>query len=376
MDASCVCSGRRAVAFFAARMFQPKLTAGSRELASGPIARALAVSLMLHFTLIAGLELGRSAGFWNARGLPRSSQSELIRTVMEESKKREELRQQMERAQQVPEAEMVFMDVDPSQAVDEPPPDETRFYSAQNTVAANPDPQVDLTLPKIDGTQERVPKAVDTLRPDPRAMQPASAPEEKTEPEEEQPAKTQPRIAERPPQDEQPELKAEGEMLVARAAPREQEAKDYVPPAEPARPRPRTLAEARAQKGILEGPKMKQEGGVRRLALASSMNVRATPFGAYDAAFIAAVQARWFNLLDERTFAGSQSGKVVVEFNLNRDGRITEMRVVESEVSETLSWVCQRAILDPAPYRPFPPDLRRMLQRDFRPVRFTFYYNQ
>lgn len=342
----------------------------------------MAISLLLHFLVIAGVELGHSAGLWNATILP-ASQSKLIQQVIEEAAKREQQRRAEEA--NVPEAELVFMDVDPSQAAVEPPK-EAKFYGVQNTLASNPDPKDQAEMPKIEGKQANVPKTTDTMRADPMAMQPAPAPEPKPEKAQakapaKQPApkaQVQPQPpAPRPPVEE-PKPQPEGETLLARAAPKPQPRPE--PPAQEsapaARPRPRTLVEARAQKGIIEGPKMKQEGGVRRHSLASSMDVKATPFGAYDAAFIAAVQARWFNLLDEREFVGSQSGRVVVEFNLNKDGRITSLRVAESQVSETLSWVCQRAILDPAPYRPFPPDLRRMLDRDFRPVRFTFYYNQ
>jgi hypothetical protein len=121
---------------------------------------------------------------------------------------------------------------------------------------------------------------------------------------------------------------------------------------------------------------MKQDGGVRRYSIDPGVDVKATPFGAYDAAFIMAVQARWFSLLDERNYVGNDVGKVVVEFRLHQDGRISDVRVIDSQVSEIFSWFCQRAILDPAPYRPFPSDLRRMLDGDYREIRFTFYYNQ
>lgn len=355
-------------------MFRAKVQSVSRELGPGSVLRALAISLLLHFLVIGGVEIGRSAGFWRVSLLPALSQSPAIEEVVADAQRREELRKQQE---QTPEAELVFMDVDPAQAVPEPPKD-AKYYSAQNTLAANPSPKLDLKDPEIDGKQERILKTMDTMRPDPRSMQPAPQPAPSEEPEPKPEAATpqdQP-APERPPQEEQPELKPEGDMLIARAAPRPQPKAEAVPRAEPPRTRPRTIAEARAQKGILDGPRMKQAGGARRHALDPGLDVRATPFGAYDAAFIAAVQNRWFGLLDERDFVGNQSGKVVVEFDLNLNGRITAMRVVESEVSETLSWICQRAVLDPAPYRPFPPDLRRMLQRDFRPVRFTFYYNQ
>jgi outer membrane biosynthesis protein TonB len=139
--------------------------------------------------------------------------------------------------------------------------------------------------------------------------------------------------------------------------------------------RPRTLADARAQKGIVEGPKMKQDGGVKKYSLQMSASAKATPFGSYDAAVIAAVQKRWFDILDARNYASDQSGKVVVEFHLYKDGSVMDLQVTENEVTDTLSWACQRAILDPAPYGPFPADLRRLLGADYREVRFTFYYN-
>lgn len=352
-----------------------KLNTPHRELGSQPISRAFAVSVLAHFVFIAGLELAQAAGLFDSR-FSFISGKRVMEEVIEEAQRRAE-EQRLRAAEQTPEAELVFMDVDPAQAIPEPPK-ETKFYGAANTRAANPDPVLDLEKPKVDGKQELVPKTRDTMRPDPLALQPAPTPpmeEAKPSAQQQPEQKEQPNLAERPTEAEQPELKPPGDMLLARAAPKPQEKREPAPPkAEPRRVR--TVAEAKAQKGIIEGPRMRQAGGVRRHSMDSSMDVRATPFGAYDAAFIAAVQARWFNLLDERDFVGNQSGKVVVEFNLHRDGRITMMRVADSEVSETLEWLCQRAILDPAPYRPFPADLRRLLNREYRPVRFTFYYNQ
>ena len=120
---------------------------------------------------------------------------------------------------------------------------------------------------------------------------------------------------------------------------------------------------------------MKQPGGVKRHALESSLDVRATPFGQYDAMFIAAVQKHWFDLLDERDYVHGRSGKVVLRFNLYYDGRVTSMSVADNTVGELLSLICQRAILDPAPFAPWPSDLRRLAKSNFREVQFTFYYN-
>jgi outer membrane biosynthesis protein TonB len=139
--------------------------------------------------------------------------------------------------------------------------------------------------------------------------------------------------------------------------------------------RPRTLAEAEARQAAkIPGKKMKQDGGVKRRLDFSSLDAKATPFGAYDAAFIEAVSQRWYDLVDGRGFTVGQQGRVVVEFNLKYDGRITDMTVVDSSVGEVLSLFCQKAVLDPAPFAAWPSDMRRTLG-DSRAVRFTFYYN-
>jgi hypothetical protein len=137
------------------------------------------------------------------------------------------------------------------------------------------------------------------------------------------------------------------------------------------RERPRTVAEARLQQGLV-GQTMKQSGGVAargRIAL----DVTATPFGAYDAAFIEAVQECWYGILDRARFT-QHSGKVVLEFRLTVDGRITNMRMLHNEVGELQAAFCQRAVQDPAPYARWPNDMRRVIGADYREVTFTFHY--
>jgi hypothetical protein len=118
---------------------------------------------------------------------------------------------------------------------------------------------------------------------------------------------------------------------------------------------------------------MKQEGGVKRSG-SVSLDVKGTPFGAYDAAIVAAVQQRWYDLLDERKYASDGTGKVVLEFRLNHDGKISNMKTTESDVNDLLNLLCQRAVLDPSPYARWPDDMRRLVGGNFREVRFTFYY--
>ena len=104
------------------------------------------------------------------------------------------------------------------------------------------------------------------------------------------------------------------------------------------------------------------------------VDVKGTAFGAYDAAIVAAVQQRWYDLLDERKYASDGTGKVVLEFRLNHDGRISDMKTSETDMSALLTSLCQLAVLDPSPYARWPDDMRRLVGGNFREVRFTFYY--
>lgn len=330
------------------------------------IARAIAISLAIHvFTLVVA-EYGHQVGWWRNRIVPDWARKMV--PILADKPSDPKLADQVALAKREEEP-MIFIEVDPSDASPTPPKD-TKFYSSASSVAANPNPQpVNKPMPKIDGKQEKVPSTKDTSR---GAAKPVETPPTEPKPEVPTPKNLQPQQS----QQEKPKV-VTGDIVVAKNTEAQPLQPNLSPnPQQPTPPkRPRTIAEAKAQKGIIETPKMKMDGGASRAALESNLDVKGSPFGAYDAAFIAAVQARWFSLLDQRDFVRNHTGKVVVNFRLNKDGRITELGVIENETNETLSWICQRAILDPAPYQPFPSDLRRMLNADYREVRFTFYYN-
>jgi hypothetical protein len=136
--------------------------------------------------------------------------------------------------------------------------------------------------------------------------------------------------------------------------------------------RPRTLAEAAARRGTL-GEQARQNGGVGNVSMdKSALDVQGSVLGAYDEQFIAAVKARWYQLLENRS--AIVPGKVVVEFRMLPNGRITGLKVVTNEVSDLLATICQQAILDPAPYLPWPKQMRLDIPADYRDVQFTFYY--
>ena len=105
-----------------------------------------------------------------------------------------------------------------------------------------------------------------------------------------------------------------------------------------------------------------------------AIDLKASPFGNYDSAIVAAVQKRWYELLDERKSAREGKGRVVVEFRLKYDGHISDLKITYREVDDILSLICQRAVTDPAPFAAWPRDMRRTVAGNSRSVRFTFFY--
>jgi hypothetical protein len=311
------------------------------------LAWALALSLALHLLGWGTYSLGKRFHFWEKVHWPAWVQAvtqKLALAVKKEEKKPPIVR----------EPPLIFVDVSQVQAASEAPKD-ARFYSDKNSQAANPNTDLDTATPKITGTQTQVPKTEDVPRNKFDKLMPAP-PTPRAEPAEEARAKP---------------VLTPGDLTLAKP--------DLTPRPDTGnaeKSRPRTIKEAMLRQNMhqLPGQKAKQDGGAQQRPN-TSYNVKATGFGAYDRTFIDAVSSRWYDLLDNVSYDGYRRGKVEVQFLLNYDGRITEMKVLENTVTETLSLLCQKAVLDPAPFDKWPREMRLMVGEDFRRITFTFYYN-
>ena len=240
----------------------------------------------------------------------------------------------------------IFMDVDRSSSE---APQTAKYYSDKNSRAASKE-SGDSNVPKLNGTQTDFMKLENSLRPQVSKAQ---------SPSEEQLAKN-----ETQPQSVQP-----GDWSLAK--PQDSpEQKNNSKPSHPLK-----LQQVHAQQsGLKPGPQSQTEGGTRRISNDSSFDVKATPFGDYDRRIITAVQQRWDDLLDSQRFASDRTGKVTVRFNLNYDGSISDVEILQNTVGELLGYVCQQAIAEPAPYEKWPSDMRRMVGANFREITFTFLY--
>ena len=333
--------------------------------AKNPVAVAFAISILAHLLLLGAWEGGQRLGLFDSRASLFSKAVAVPLNPVELAKRQaEELENQAMR-----EIPLTFVDVDPSHAVTEAPAN-AKYYSSASTQAANPDPaDKDLENPRVEGRETPV---IKTTQPRSVAvpLQPAFA-----QPEEETTSVEEPNPA---PLEVPKSGEKAGELSMAKAglieSPLRGQSEKNNPQTE-RKQRPRTLAQARQNtpSNQLRGEQSKIDGGVRRPG-ATRLDVKGSPFGAYDAAFIDAVEQRWNALLNEMNYSFEQRGTVVVKFNLKSDGSILGMTVVQENTGPVLSLICQRAIRDPAPYAKWPGDMRRMIGSDLREITFTFYY--
>jgi hypothetical protein len=337
------------------------------------LAWAFAISLAFHLLVYGGYHTGKKYNLWQNLHWPTWLQPPKILTDLLIKKKQSPPPPQR---QDIP---LMFVNVNPAQATAEPPKD-AKYYSDKNSRAANPEADRITDTPKIDGKQTDVVKTEDVARPKFTPLQPSppSEPPKETKPPPPQPPKETPPPAPERPKEAQVEAKPKpaytpGDLTLAKPAPMPRKDEGDANEAKPARPRTIKEALALQQNSQLPGEKLKQDGGVSRHSEIASLDTKATPFGAYDAALVEAISQRWFTLLDQRDYASDSRGKVVLQFNLHYDGRVTDMNMAENTTGEVLGLICQKAVLDPAPFGAWPSDMRRTLG-DVRHIQFTFYY--
>lgn len=300
---------------------------------------ALVVSLLFHLVIWSGYEAGRHYGWWHA------------------------LHQLAQRHHPAPKPATPPPDSQPTIFVevtqpDATPPKHTMYYSDQNSHAGNPDKDLDANRPQLNGHQTVVPKTEDAARLS-KAQPPAPQP---------QPLQPSPEPPPAPVAASEASPLNAGDLKPKKLA----QKAETQPDAPPTPPRPRTLRQAAAQ-NHLPGPEMHQNGGAHH-RLISSFDARATPFGDYDRAVIYAVTERWYGLLDQQNFAQDRTGTVVVRFQLEYDGTVRNVEVLENHVGDVLSYVCQSAIEEAAPFGKWPDDMRRAIGANYRDITFTFDY--
>lgn len=331
------------------------------------------------------------------------------------------------RAQAEPEVTISSRVVVDPRAVSELPPDVATHQGAEHSLAANLEStRLEAPVPRVEAPKRETPGTFENYRPEPGgARTKAPDPEPETAPEPPAPALPPPRpapVAVKPlealpppvvpvlepvkiekarvlPQPEARPAPPVGDL--AMAVPQPRPAPPATPPAPvpvaatpppaaplpkpapptpqkppdpaPARRRPKRLSEVTGA-GAEQTFKARQDGGVSRTAVTASYNVRASAMGVYMSRLSTDVSHRWFALLDEARFTYSRTGKVMVRFKLHPDGSVTDVMTESTEVGDLLSFYCESAIIEPAPYPKWPADLIAQHGKQAIEVTFTFSY--
>jgi hypothetical protein len=309
------------------------------------LAWAFGISLALHLLSYSGYELGKKFNVWQQLHWPAWLQKAKVFAAVPKQPAIPPVQQEIP---------LTFVDVNPQQATAEAPKN-AKFYSNKNSQAANPEIDKESDVPKISGKQIEVVKAEDTQRAKFDKLQPDFA-QLAREREAAEKAKT---------------TKPPGDLVMAKPDVTLRQDDGFSEHS-----RPRTVKEAlmRQNRTQLVGDKMKQDGGVSRNRIVPSFDTKATAFGSYDAELIEAIQSRWYDLLDQVSYNSYRHGRVVIQFRLNYDGRVTDLMIVDTSVGDMLAILCRKAIEDPSPYDKWPQEMRHMMDKDYRDISFTFYY--
>ena len=128
--------------------------------------RALIISLLIHLAVFGTWRWGGTEGWWRNFKLPG-----LDALDAKVAHARDGQKIALVQKPQPQPSQLVFVDVDPALA-EAAPPKAPKFYSANNSVAANPNPKNEL-VPEIRGRQDKVIKTTEDTRLKPQPLQPS-----------------------------------------------------------------------------------------------------------------------------------------------------------------------------------------------------------
>ncbi len=142
------------------------------------------------------------------------------------------------------------------------------------------------------------------------------------------------------------------------------------PAIDPRRPRPRPQAVKTQQ--VRPAIITEQRIGTTNVGL-TSIDAKFSQYGAYLQRMIDSVQIQWERIILQMAAMPAGGSTVSVKFVMNDDGKITSIKAIESNASETGSRACVSAITDRSPFGPWTDDMKAVLGTQ-QEMTFTFFY--
>jgi len=139
---------------------------------------------------------------------------------------------------------------------------------------------------------------------------------------------------------------------------------------EPSRPAPGALGDAlrNLQRYVQNETFNNPQGGQDTPGASIQFDTKGVEFGPWLRRFIGRVRRAWFIPMAAYTMRGH----VVIQFNIHRDGTITDVAIVKPSNVESFTIAAYNAILGASPVDPLPPEYPS--EQAFFTV--TFYYNE
>ena len=120
-------------------------------------------------------------------------------------------------------------------------------------------------------------------------------------------------------------------------------------------------------------PELEESKNAGRMKSDLAFDETAKPlFRAYFREVSRSVRSRWLELFDAGPLGAERTGRVVLQVNLHQDGRVSDVKVLESTGGEDLSELCQKAVLEPSPFPRWPAEMRKQVADGFRKTTLTF----
>lgn len=279
-------------------------------------------------------------------------------------------------------------------------PEDTTNYSNRNQVSAQEEAALpnEENVPLIEGDREDSNRVVqgDPYQPPPMPSSASNAQQQAQSPAmQQQPApdelsqETRPDVWEREPETEEgiasledpqdnleePEETAEELNPIKERSPLDGtgQARNITPP----QPRGKEAREPRPNRPTLQdnsyGPILKTFTGVSRTGR-TAIDARYSEFGVYWNRVLEIIELKWNQLVSNSYRSIQFNGRqVAIEFLIDHDGTVTEVRVVESGVGRLAETLALDAIKSPAPYPEWTPEMIATMGTA-TPKRITFIY--
>lgn len=160
-----------------------------------------------------------------------------------------------------------------------------------------------------------------------------------------------------------------GETPDAEATKGEPDPRDTLRKTQPMKPRPRPTLSRQTLPG-----KTIDSGGGAPVLEAVGISARFTEFGAYLDRMFNAIGTQWLTVASRSTPVRSEVGTVVrVEFTLNSEGSVSDVKVVETTAGRVATLICTDAVMSRSPFPEWTAEMKQSLA-DSETITVAFYY--